>query len=73
MQHALEFMLLFDAPSVCLEETETAFCFFRSCKAGIADASYSRQAIGGTGKKHKVPKVLLSGNHAEIDKWKQIK
>lgn len=23
------------------------------------------------GKKHKVPKVLLSGNHAEIEKWKK--
>lgn len=23
------------------------------------------------GKKHRVPKVLLSGNHAEIDKWKR--
>jgi len=23
------------------------------------------------GKKHRVPKVLLSGNHAEIDKWKK--
>lgn len=23
------------------------------------------------GKKHRVPKVLLSGNHAEIEKWKQ--
>lgn len=23
------------------------------------------------GKKHKVPKVLLSGNHAEIEKWKR--
>jgi tRNA (guanine37-N1)-methyltransferase len=25
------------------------------------------------GKKYKVPKVLLSGHHAEIDKWKQTK
>lgn len=25
------------------------------------------------GKKHKVPKVLLSGNHAEIEKWKKEK
>lgn len=24
------------------------------------------------GKKHRVPKVLLSGNHAEIEKWKQL-
>jgi tRNA (guanine37-N1)-methyltransferase len=23
------------------------------------------------GKKHRVPQVLLSGNHAEIEKWKQ--
>lgn len=25
------------------------------------------------GKKHRVPKVLLSGNHAEIDKWKSLR
>ena len=24
-------------------------------------------------KKYKVPKILLSGNHAEIEKWKQTK
>ena len=25
------------------------------------------------GKKYKVPKVLLSGNHAEIEKWRKNK
>ena len=25
------------------------------------------------GKKYKVPKVLLSGNHKEIERWKQIR
>ena len=33
---------------------------------------YTRpEVLAWKGKKHKVPKVLLSGNHAEIDRWKE--
>ncbi len=35
---------------------------------------YTRpEVLEYNGKKHKVPKVLLSGNHKEIDEWKQGK
>jgi tRNA (guanine37-N1)-methyltransferase len=35
---------------------------------------YTRpEVLEWIGKKHKVPKVLLSGNHAEIEKWKRGK
>lgn len=32
-----------------------------------------KRLYGVDGKKHKVPDVLLSGNHAEIEKWRQSK
>ena len=33
---------------------------------------YTRpEVLGWKGKKYRVPKVLLTGNHAEIDKWKK--
>src|SRR3989338_5832065 len=35
---------------------------------------YTRpEVLTWKGKKHRVPKVLLSGNHAEIEKWKKSK
>lgn len=46
-----------------LEETRTA-----------SKDSYTRpEIIEYKGKKYKVPKVLLSGNHAEIEKWRKAK
>jgi len=46
-----------------LEETRTA-----------SKDSYTRpEVIEYKGKKYKVPKILLSGNHAEIEKWRKAK
>ena len=39
---------------------------------GIGIPAYTRpEIVEYKGKKYKVPKVLLSGNHAEIDKWRE--
>lgn len=40
---------------------------------GVRDEFYTRpETLEWKGKKYKVPKVLLSGNHKEIEKWRKM-
>lgn len=57
-----------------LGNNESAISESHSTKGLLEYPQYTRpEVFEADGKKYKVPKVLLSGNHAEIEKWRQGK
>jgi tRNA (guanine37-N1)-methyltransferase len=64
-------MLVIDAVSRQIKGVLGSFESIEEERVSSSEVYTRPEVFVWKGKKHKVPPVLLSGNHAEIDKWKR--
>ncbi len=64
-------MIMIDSISRQIEGVLGKFNSREESRASSSDVYTRPEVLEYNGKKHKVPKVLLSGNHKEIDDWRE--
>jgi tRNA (guanine37-N1)-methyltransferase len=66
-------MIVLDCVSRQIEGVLGNFSSLEESRVSSHDVYTRPEVFEYKGKKYKVPKVLLSGNHVEIEKWKKGK